>query len=63
MVRRKADDVDAEAGPTPLEEQHTLLPVDEPLVFHGLGNDAPADTVHVLRREHPIKRHGRPPER
>ena len=29
----------------------------------SLGDDPPADPVHVLLREHPIKRHGRPPSR
>ena len=46
-----------------MEVQRVLRPVDEPLVVHGLGDDPPADPVHVLLREHPIKRHGRPPSR
>ena len=52
-------DVNAEPGPTPMEEQRVILPVDEPLVFHDLGYHSLADMVHFLTREHSVERDGR----
>ena len=52
-------DVNAEPGPTPMEEQRVIVPVDEPLVFHDLGYHSVADMIHFLPRELSVECDGR----